>query len=160
MIRLQSNTIYLFVCVQNCVLWSFQEPFEFLPGDEIRVTCEYQTLGRKETIYYGEGTNEEMCYAFITYYPADQKFTYCNNYRTADVCSSNGLDCGFSEFVELATATETQCRAFPLCTKRCKALLEGIKGTQCLEGDNGHLLDDWFPTIKDLRILMEHCSPW
>jgi hypothetical protein len=52
------------------------EPFDFeyqrsynvrttlMPGDSIKTTCEYSEPAR-----FGEGTNDEMCYAFTLYYP-------------------------------------------------------------------------------------------
>jgi hypothetical protein len=58
------------------------EPFDFqnqhsyqvttlvMPGDSITTTCEYS-----EPANFGEGTNDEMCYAFTLYYP---KFSLTN----------------------------------------------------------------------------------
>jgi hypothetical protein len=44
-------------------------PRLFLPGDRIMVECNFTTANEKEPIYGGEGTSEEMCLAFLSYYP-------------------------------------------------------------------------------------------
>ncbi|CDQ88917.1 unnamed protein product [Oncorhynchus mykiss] len=40
------------------------------PGDEIVVECTYNTATRKGITQLGLATTEEMCLAFIIYYPA------------------------------------------------------------------------------------------
>jgi len=42
-----------------------QEPYELMPGDTFRTTCYY-----KDGNQFGLGSQEEMCIAFLTYYPA------------------------------------------------------------------------------------------
>ncbi|CAG5114875.1 unnamed protein product, partial [Candidula unifasciata] len=46
-----------------------KEPLELFPGDSIVTTCGFNTLGRKEDVEWGDGTLDEMCFGFITYYP-------------------------------------------------------------------------------------------
>ena len=43
-----------------------QEYFEVRPGDSWRTTCTYQST---DDVVWGESTSEEMCMAFLTYYP-------------------------------------------------------------------------------------------
>ncbi|MFO0678372.1 MAG: peptidylglycine alpha-amidating monooxygenase [Polyangiaceae bacterium] len=38
------------------------------PGDKIKTTCKWENTG-DTTVALGEGTNDEMCFAFMTYYP-------------------------------------------------------------------------------------------
>lgn len=40
-----------------------------LPGDQITVECRYDSTGRSVTTFGGLSTKEEMCIAFILYYP-------------------------------------------------------------------------------------------
>ena len=47
----------------------FRPPITFLPGDEMRVICEFDSTSRSEYTYYGEATTDEMCFATYTYYP-------------------------------------------------------------------------------------------
>jgi len=41
-----------------------------LPGDSFQVECHYNTVGRTAPTVFGLGTHQEMCFAFILYYPA------------------------------------------------------------------------------------------
>ncbi len=40
------------------------------PGDELRMKCVYKTTTHLEYTFFGDGTQDEMCFGFITYYPA------------------------------------------------------------------------------------------
>jgi Copper type II ascorbate-dependent monooxygenase, C-terminal domain len=43
---------------------SYLAAFTIMPGDSIKTTCDYSA-----PTSFGEGTNDEMCYAFTLYYP-------------------------------------------------------------------------------------------
>lgn len=45
------------------------EPFVSQPGDEVRTICGFTTATRNKTTFFGEATNDEMCFGFVTYYP-------------------------------------------------------------------------------------------
>ena len=47
----------------------FPANVDVAPGDKIRTRCEWQNPGDK-TVRYGEGTGDEMCFGFVSYYPA------------------------------------------------------------------------------------------
>jgi len=55
----------------------FSEPVKLYPGDEITMNCIFDTLQDTEPVHGGLGTNDEMCFAFIDYYPKTDKRTYC-----------------------------------------------------------------------------------
>jgi len=42
-----------------------------LPGDEVRTKCVYKSLGKNVTTVYGLSTQDEMCFAFLTYHPRE-----------------------------------------------------------------------------------------
>ncbi|XP_071439423.1 MOXD1 homolog 1-like [Hetaerina americana] len=48
---------------------SLAKEVKVLPGDELVTECVYQTINRTEPTFGGYSTKEEMCLAFITYYP-------------------------------------------------------------------------------------------
>ena len=48
---------------------NFNPPVTLFPGDELRTTCIYDTKKKIKTTYYGDGTYDEMCFAFMNYYP-------------------------------------------------------------------------------------------
>ncbi|XP_069946724.1 MOXD1 homolog 1-like isoform X2 [Cherax quadricarinatus] len=46
-----------------------KEEVTILPGDTLITECNYDSTRRKQTTFGGIGTEEEMCLAFMTYYP-------------------------------------------------------------------------------------------
>ena len=56
-------------CLLDVPRWDFdwqyayflEEPVRMGPEDILRMTCDYQTIDQKETIYWGDGTDDEMC---------------------------------------------------------------------------------------------------
>ena len=49
----------------------FKDPIEICKGDELEVECTFSTKGKNidHYVHYGEGTREEMCVGYVTYYP-------------------------------------------------------------------------------------------
>ncbi|KXZ41536.1 hypothetical protein GPECTOR_409g249 [Gonium pectorale] len=47
------------------------------PGDVLITTCTYDSRGRTNVTRYGEGTEDEMCFNFVLYYPKNPDFLYC-----------------------------------------------------------------------------------
>ncbi|MES2642172.1 MAG: hypothetical protein V4850_22000 [Myxococcota bacterium] len=64
------------VCLVDVPVWDFhwqglyfyEEPLTLAGDSELRLTCVYDTTGRTETTYAGEGTADEMClvYAYVS----------------------------------------------------------------------------------------------
>ena len=55
--------------------------FDLMPGDQIVNHCIYDSTDRKETTYGGPGTQDEMCWNTIAYYPKiPSGFDYCSSY--------------------------------------------------------------------------------
>ncbi|GAU95210.1 hypothetical protein RvY_06866 [Ramazzottius varieornatus] len=54
-------------------------PRVILPGDELIMECHYNSLARDNVTFGGWGTPEEMCMAFVTYYPATPVITFCSS---------------------------------------------------------------------------------
>ena len=61
----------------------FEPPVVLQPNDELRTTCIYDTTSRTKTTYYGDGTYDEMCFGFVSYYPKfiRTKQSLCNAYE-------------------------------------------------------------------------------
>ncbi|GAU95213.1 hypothetical protein RvY_06869 [Ramazzottius varieornatus] len=55
-----------------------------LPGDELVVECHYNSMTRNSVTFGGWGTPEEMCMAFITYYPATPDIASCASWLSMD----------------------------------------------------------------------------
>ena len=43
----------------------YTKPVHVVPGDQLRITCTYDTLGRDDVTTWGQGTKDEMCIAFF-----------------------------------------------------------------------------------------------
>ena len=60
-------------CLLNVPRWDFNwqlaywydQPIRISPDDSATITCTYNTMERDETVNWGDGTQDEMCLAFI-----------------------------------------------------------------------------------------------
>jgi len=43
----------------------YEEPITIQPGDDMTITCTYNTMERDETVRWGDGTQDEMCLNFF-----------------------------------------------------------------------------------------------
>ncbi|XP_055328894.1 DBH-like monooxygenase protein 1 homolog [Paramacrobiotus metropolitanus] len=60
-------------------------PFrKFLPGDRIIMECNFTTENDIQPVFGGEGSMEEMCLAFLMYYPKAGLKTCGTKFRAAD----------------------------------------------------------------------------
>ncbi|CAH1784319.1 unnamed protein product [Owenia fusiformis] len=64
-------------------------PIEFLPGDEVFVSCTFDSRSRTETTYYGDDTSAEMCFGFFQYYPVIGNLTAMVRYKDFELCSGS-----------------------------------------------------------------------
>ncbi len=49
---------------------SYETPLTLMPGDSIRTVCNYENT-TSGPVGFGEGTGDEMCFAFVYAYPAN-----------------------------------------------------------------------------------------
>lgn len=71
------------------VFLDFAEPIEFQPGDELKTVCGFSSLSKNDITYTGDATSDEMCYGFLTYYPAEAKFDTCVSYENLHECAAS-----------------------------------------------------------------------
>ncbi|CAC5390371.1 DBH [Mytilus coruscus] len=136
------------------VFYEFDHPIKVYPGDEIRTTCTYSSLLSNETIFFGEGTSDEMCYGFITYYPAQNiALSYCTTWKTVEKCKRympqfGGIidGCKWKDFlsggneyigfmmIELAMHCDTS------CSSNCTEKVRNLREHECLHGDLGDFM--------------------
>lgn len=64
-------------------------PVEILPGDEIRLSCTFNSRDghrkKDNMVYFGEGSESEMCYAFVSYFPRIRGFDQCIQMGERDI---------------------------------------------------------------------------
>ncbi|KAK3089057.1 hypothetical protein FSP39_000478 [Pinctada imbricata] len=128
--------------------FEYPNSIEFLPGDEIRLTCGFQTKDRSKTVFSGEGTSDEMCYGFLTFYPLENiNYPHCVKWKSFDIVSlytETEIDnCGFKDFVnvthpttaELHRRVMTHCGYLGQCREECISIIKEVKQNPCMQGD-------------------------
>jgi len=143
---------------------NFEKPIEFHAGDEFKVTCVYQSLTRNTTTMFGEGTQDEMCFGFITMYPAAPNFDQCIQWMDLPQCSVTGFDiyrgCDMASFNVISVTAAKICDKN--CSLACMTLLQGMTRTGCLDGQVGLFIKRFWP-INDpnmgrLFTTSQYCS--
>ncbi|KAK7462113.1 hypothetical protein BaRGS_00038485, partial [Batillaria attramentaria] len=117
-------------------------PIEVLPGDELKTTCHFNSMARSTTTTFGDSTQQEMCYGFLTYYPAQALTeTECVSFRSFTYCDKSSLpNCDANKFWgEIGPFWQnvtTSC-AYHTCYPECKAvILAERKRNPCLANED------------------------
>lgn len=140
-----------------------------LPGDEIRTECRY-TSNLDIPTGFGSGTNDEMCYGFITYYPV-QNFlnTVCIAWKGVQRCirkldKFKGYygDCKWKTFENNIKAelnrlfANDSCGQYAtegVCNSKCVSEAKAYLQHTCLQGDLGEFLVGRTRTLKYFMML-------
>lgn len=150
---LSNDPIYSYDSPQ--VQYYTDKPVQLLPGDELISTCTYTTAQRPKSTLWGEATQDEMCFGFLTYYP---KTNLQDNF-----CLSGGPDIsycdpssyhGCSDLTRFANQTwlnssnfyqdvKQNCRPLTPCLQECVDIIVEQKLT------NPCLQDEIFDYIKN-----------
>lgn len=115
--------------------------------------CTYQSLSNRKTTFYGEGTSDEMCFSFLTYFPAENiNYPYCLTWKSIPYCKLINGDvfpeidgCRLQDIFNqsnpatrlLYNMVTKNCRPFQACLPECLDLLKSYKSHPCLNGDVG-----------------------
>ncbi|KAK7475234.1 hypothetical protein BaRGS_00033538, partial [Batillaria attramentaria] len=119
--------------ITNDVIYSYDSPqtqeyitpIEVLPGDELKTTCHFNSMTRSKTTTFGDSTQQEMCFGFLTYYPehalADKS---CISFGSLSFCEPNSFKgCDWNRFwAEIGPfwyAVTTNC-VYHTCYPECK----------------------------------------
>lgn len=114
---------------------SYEPSIQFQPGDQFRVDCNYNSMSRTNTTYWGLSTTDEMCYGFVTYYPANDNFIVCQQWRTVNgYCIAGFVDCDLTTFQVMSSTLRYICKGLT-CPVSCRRSLETIAETGCMSGD-------------------------
>ncbi|XP_063424230.1 tyramine beta-hydroxylase-like isoform X2 [Mytilus trossulus] len=157
------------------VTHSFKIPIEVQPGDELKTTCVFKTTSKLNYTYYGQGTNDEMCYGFLIIYPAKNvKRKFCTSWKSIPVCELKApivrgcqtaklTNLSNPEFTEMRNAVKDNCFTNDTCLEKCKDKLTIINIHPCMNGDVGlyiknrlNRLND--PSVTDFYHGIESCS--
>lgn len=120
----------------------FPTPFEVRPGDELRTTCRYNSMSRTKTTVWGDSTQQEMCYGFLYYYPAQAlRDDDCVSFRGFIDCDNSTLNgCNPKKFwgeIESFMADVDASCAFHTCYAECKErILRERDNNACLANED------------------------
>ncbi|KAK3087134.1 hypothetical protein FSP39_002131 [Pinctada imbricata] len=136
---------------------SFNPAVLMEPGDEIRTTCVFSSINKTKTVYFGDGTNDEMCYGFLNYHPAKNiQFPHCTTWKSVEKCiryvpefKGKYGDCEWYNFI---TFNSNQSRGFvdsinrtcseneDTCSNACAKELNKFREHSCMAGDLGEFI--------------------
>ncbi|XP_052220094.1 MOXD1 homolog 2-like isoform X1 [Dreissena polymorpha] len=127
--------------------FSFADPVVVHPGDELKTTCVFDSRQRELTTFNGQATQDEMCFAFLTYYPKENmKTTVAASWKSLDACDwSMGpvrKGCNFTQIINPADPETAQihamiaakCSPF-VCRHECLAYVKELQKHPCFQGD-------------------------
>ncbi|XP_046555577.1 LOW QUALITY PROTEIN: MOXD1 homolog 1-like, partial [Haliotis rubra] len=149
--RLQYLTNEAYYTYDNPVINTFDPPLEVRPGDVFKTTCVYRTVSRRVTTVWGEGTNDEMCYSLLMFYPKSAVSNiYCDGWGDYNSCmvDDDGFyrGCHVQSFKNL-THPATQKIFHKIlkhcdfkhgeCLPECPDVVTEVRKHPCLQGDLG-----------------------
>ena len=154
---------------------SFSSPIEIQPGDEIKTTCVFKTTSKLNYTYFGQGTNDEMCFGFLTFYPAKNvKRKFCTSWKSIPVCeliapivrgceTAKFTNLSNPEFTEMRNAVKDHCSTNDTCLEKCKDHLTIINMHPCMDGDVGKFIKYRLKKFRDSSVTdfyngIESCS--
>jgi len=138
----------------------FEEPLMIEPGHAFNLKCYFTSTSRTKTTYYGEGTNDEMCFAFITYFPKENMLRpTCVSSIDIDPCefeepAPRGCDLAsvyngsHPDAVAVYSALDANC-AVGYCRKECMPVVKEISENPCFSGSIRTLRERGAKDIQD-----------
>ncbi|KAK3577799.1 hypothetical protein CHS0354_024842 [Potamilus streckersoni] len=153
--------------------YQFDSPIELLPGDELRTVCTYSSANINRTVKFGIGTDEEMCFGFLTYYPArEMKIPFCTSWKSVHKCRRylpkyNGIidGCRWQHFLNFSDPTAIKLRSDcslemiddhkKFCREDCSATLNKTRTHECLKGDIGEFIKFKLKTSEKGKTILQ-----
>ncbi|CAH1788317.1 unnamed protein product, partial [Owenia fusiformis] len=142
------------------VTHKFEPPVEFLPGDELFMSCEFDSTSKNTTTRFGDATSDEMCYGFVVYYPEIKNMSDLIQIGNASDCAASlSKTCPdhmgylFGEGVRnLSNIIVPNCdmEVDGKCTPKCKDVVDEIYRTDGCLSDK-YVIDVYKEFLKDNR---------
>ena len=135
-------------CVYTfCFFCRLDPPVEFFPGDEMKIHCTFTTATQSKTIYFGEATSDEMCFAFLLYYPAQKSAScvdlknglggsYCAVRNVKDKCSNMQSQSTMTYFTKMVPKVVAGCDTTGKeCRSTCPQVIKEVRQNPCMAED-------------------------
>ncbi|XP_050408482.1 tyramine beta-hydroxylase [Patella vulgata] len=121
----------------NPVDYKYEPPIVVNPGDSLETVCTYKSMSRHNTTFYGEGTYEEMCFAFFNYYPADAIQGICDTRGNFEYCDYQEKGCKMGQLLNMThpdtkslfDKVMSKCSVAGYCYHGCRAVVDEVKET-------------------------------
>ncbi|XP_060070161.1 peptidyl-glycine alpha-amidating monooxygenase-like [Ylistrum balloti] len=130
----------------NPILHIFETPLKAQPGDVFKTKCSFTSLRKDVTTHSGEATAEEMCFAFLFYYPKESIATHqcftmmglplctvSHETKLTEGCQIQSFLTNTSYFDETFKEILRRCETF-VCRKECKTYIEDLRSNPCFQG--------------------------
>ncbi|XP_021359351.1 dopamine beta-hydroxylase-like [Mizuhopecten yessoensis] len=135
-----------FFSFQTTVFHKMENPVQIRPGDSLHTTCNYNTESRNKTTFFGQRATDEMCFAFLQFYPAENALqTGCTSEAGLPQCQvrdSNavidGCRMSFTSSPDLEVMKKfLKDNCNPLqCLKECINVVKAIRKHPCFRKEN------------------------
>ncbi|KAJ8300822.1 hypothetical protein KUTeg_022341 [Tegillarca granosa] len=152
------------------VSYHFEEPIEFLPGDEIKTTCVFRSKNKKKTTFYGRATSDEMCFGFLMYYPQESvTHPYCGSWKSLPSCKIythykdypvidkcqwlNMINISHPYTKAIIDGVNNNCVPFGPCTPECIKEVQNIKNHACMNTDIGEYIKSLVLQFKNMDLV-------
>ncbi|KAH9503094.1 hypothetical protein Btru_069949 [Bulinus truncatus] len=152
-------------------------PVTLLPGDEIVTKCTYSTANRNHSTLSGEGTYDEMCFGFISYFPSNNfngEFCISAEPNVSFCAPDAGADMGCPEFYSFFNGTMVgsssqytqlveNCQPFSPCLEECVQYLVQLRQSSgCFQGELFELIKSqmlkYHEVGRDMMARMASCE--
>ncbi|XP_033749716.1 dopamine beta-hydroxylase-like [Pecten maximus] len=137
----------------NPMVYTFQTPLQVRPGDVLKTRCSFTSSHKVVTTTSGEATSQEMCYAFLFYYPKESfQSQQCvttmglprclldHPTELIDGCQMPSFINNQTMFLQIFTELSARCEAFT-CRKECKTYIKDLRQHECMQGRVGDYVD-------------------
>ncbi|BFZ04323.1 hypothetical protein BsWGS_07360 [Bradybaena similaris] len=133
-------------------MFTNRQPLELYPGDSIVTTCGFNTMSRDDDVSWGDGTYDEMCFGFMTYYPKQNlNSPVCIDIMGLGLCQENSMEgCkSLRDFIHDIGSTRAfkeisyQCTNPSKCEPNCaRTVIKHMKREPCMRGNIWRLIQD------------------
>ena len=130
--------------------YSFSTPIQVKTGDILKSTCVFKSTGRAKTVFYGDGTNDEMCLGFLRFYPKQNvPLAFCVSFKELDqralFTSQEYRGCRHWDFLlslseearQIKSQVTENCQPLRGCLTECQSIVSQVKQHACMAGDVG-----------------------
>lgn len=122
----------------------YTTPVPVLPGDMLKLTCEYNTMNERNEVTWGMGPNQELCKTILIYYPKENwDDHHCESFKNIPLCAleigESVFGCTYTGFMKALVSNPlydmAKCAQSATCTDKCLQQTRAARGTHCLSGD-------------------------